>query len=153
MHKFVCRNVNLFPNLTSQNLDAYCASGVTLASMVKFTAALLSPFIQCTSLFRVDFTCRYPFLWRRSSFSNYTYHKHKLRSAIMLIKHKHLFHAQNKLYKEISRCCRPFPTCVCRCMKYSILSVRLPPGGTWTPRKKNSFLRLNYLIRFSPSCV
>jgi hypothetical protein len=117
-----------------------------LASMAKFTAALLSPFIQRTSLFRVEFTCRYPFLWRRNSFPNYTYHKHHLHSAIMLIKHKHLFHAQDKLYKEISRCCRPFPTCVCR-VKYSILRVHGPT------RKKNSCLRLTYLTRFSPTCV
>lgn len=149
MHTFVCRNVNLFSNLTSQNLDAYCASSVTVASMVKFTAALLSPFIQRTSLFRVDFTFRYPFLWRRNPFSNYTYHKHKLQSAIMLIKHKHLFYAQEKLYKEISRSCRPFPTFVCRCVKYSILRVHGPPP----PQKKNSCLRLSYLISFSPIYV
>ena len=127
MRTFVCRNVNLFPNLTSQNLGAYCASGLTVASMVKFTAALLSPFIQRTSLFRIDFTCQYPFLWRCNFFSNYTYHKHKLRSAIMLIKHKHLFHAREKLYSEISICCRRFSTCVYRCVKYSILRVHGSP--------------------------
>jgi hypothetical protein len=135
MRTFVCRNVNLFPNLTSQNLGAYCASGVTVASMVTFIAALLRLFIQITYLFRVDFTCQYPFLWRRNSFSNYTYHKHKLHNAIMLIKHKHLFHAREKLYKEISRSCRRFSTCVCRCMKYSILRVHAPP-----PKKKTAAL-------------
>lgn len=61
MHTFVCRNVNLFSNLTSQILDAYFASGVTVASVVKFTTAIVSPFIQHTPIFRVDFTCRYPF--------------------------------------------------------------------------------------------
>ena len=140
MHTFVCRNVNLFSNLISQNLNAYFASGVTVASMVKFTTALVSPFIQRPPLFRVDFTCRYPFLWRRNSFSKYTYHKHKLHSAIVLLEHKRLFHAQEKLYKEISRCCRPFPTSVHRCVKYSILRVHLPPGGAWTPPPKKKKL-------------
>ena len=74
----------------------------------------------------------------------------------LLLEHKRLFHAQEKLYKEIARCCRPFPTFVYRCVKYSILHVRLPPGGTWTttppPQKKTSCLRLSYSF-FTDMCM